>query len=119
MPEAIKSIFAAWSESDPSARLELVKSNTTEPFYYVDPHCPEPFSGQEGFNTFLQMFTDNMPGATAEVVASDGHHGHHRAIIDFKKDGERFVRGQYLIDLTEDGKISRMIGFIGTGAPDE
>lgn len=115
MSSELKMLFSAWGDADPDTRRATLEKCTAEPFLYADPNTPEQITSLDAFNDYLQMFTGNMPGANVEVAGVDGHHNHLRATIDFMRDGATMMRGQYFAETAEDGKIMRLIGFIGTG----
>lgn len=66
------------------------------------------------------MFSANAPGWSATVVVSDTAAGVTRATVAFSGKGpdgaERTQLGQYYVE-TDGDLISRMIGFVGVGAP--
>ncbi len=117
MTDCLETFFSAWG--DPSSDGRAVKTDAAigPDFYYADPNAPEPLTGRDAYLAYLARFTEMMPGASAEVVAKSAHHGHARATVDFLKDGNRMMRGQYFADI-ENGRISRMVGFTGMGEPE-
>lgn len=115
MSDTITTFFDAWGEVDASKRAAMVAASVSDSFYYADPNAPEAITAAAGFVDYLGMFSQAMPGASAKLVSVSEHHGHARATVDFMANGQRMVRGQYFADLDDSGKISRMIGFTGTG----
>ena len=65
------------------------------------------------------MFSANAPGWSAKVLSSTTTAGVTRATVAFGgkgPDGNEMVQlGQYFVE-TEGELISRMVGFVGTGA---
>ncbi len=115
MSEHLNSIFSTWGIADADERMAALERAISDAFYYQDPNTPEPITSKEAYNAMLQAFSDNMPGGSAKVATSDGHHNHHRAIVDFMKDGQPMMRGQYYAETDDAGRITRLVGFIGTG----
>lgn len=117
MSDAINSFFAAWGMDDAAARADAVSGAAAPDFAYTDPNTPQTITSVDGFLDYIAMFTTNLPGATAEVVDTSAHNGFARATVDFMRDGVPLVRGQYFADLDSDGRITRIVGFTGTGEP--
>lgn len=117
MTTRIHTLFSAWGDPSPETRAAKTDAAIGPNFYYSDPNAPEPILGRDAYLDYIAQFTAQMPGARAEVVAVSEHHGHLRATVDFAKDGQRMMRGQYFADLAE-GKLLRVIGFTGMGEPD-
>lgn len=118
MSESIEKSFAAWGETDAEKRAAMIADTTGDGFTYADPNTPEPITSAEAFNDYLAMFTQHMPNAGARVVSVSQHHGYARATVAFTADGREMMRGQYFADLDAQGKITRLIGFTGTGEED-
>ena len=117
MTQVIESFFAAWGMTDAAARDAALRDCLAEAFYYVDPRAPDPITDAEALVAYVAMFTEYAPGATARVVALSETKGHYRATVEFETaDGNRQY-GQYMIDLDEGGKATRLIGFVGLGSP--
>ncbi len=117
MTTCIHTLFSAWGASTPEERAALTEAAIGPDFYYSDPNAPEPIRGRDAYLDYIAQFAAQMPGATAAVVAVSSHHDHLRATVDFAKDGQRMMRGQYFADLAE-GKLQRVVGFSGMGEPD-
>ena len=65
---------------------------------------------------YVGMFSAQAPGAVAEVTHTDTRDGVTRATIAFKMPNGMEQTGQYFVEKSQDGLITRMIGFVGTGA---
>lgn len=114
MNDAVNRFFAAWGDSDEASRADLVRSAVSDGFRYADPHAPEPITSVNDMLEFLGQFP---PGASARVIEPiDSHHGHARVNVAFDFGGGNSMVGQYFVDLDEDGKIVRAVGFPGKGA---
>lgn len=117
MTTCIHTLFSAWGAPSPEERAAKTDAAIGPNFYYSDPNAPDPIQGRDAYLDYIAQFSAMMPGATAKVVAVSEHHGHLRATVDFVKDGQRMMRGQYFADL-EKHRLLRVIGFSGMGEPD-
>ncbi|MEP1933813.1 MAG: nuclear transport factor 2 family protein [Paracoccaceae bacterium] len=116
MTDALNALFSAWGDTDPKSRAATLGSALATDFYYADPQVPAPITNLDDLAGYLAGFTEHMPGASAQVAgAPSSHNGHVRVFVDFMKDDARMMRGQYFADLDDAGKITRLVGFAGTG----
>ena len=120
MTNQIDTFFAAWQLESADERLEKITSSVSSSIVYVDPRTPQPITGIEALSEYVGMFSANAPGWSANVVVSDTIGGVTRATVAFGGKGpdgtEQTQLGQYFVELDGDS-ISRMIGFVGIGAP--
>ncbi|SEW28127.1 SnoaL-like domain-containing protein [Cognatiyoonia koreensis] len=120
MSDPIETFFDAWGMSDDAARADAIASVYADGGTYTDPRSPDTLSGA-AIAEYVNMFSANAPGWSAKVVKSDSIGGVIRTTVAFGgkgPDGSDMVQhGQYFADLA-DGKITRMVGFVGTGAPE-
>lgn len=118
MSDPISTFFEAWQHQDDDIRTSKISSAVTNDIYYNDPQTPEAISGIEALSSYVGMFSANAPGWTAEVIKSDTTGEMTRATVAFKgagPDGKEMVQlGQYFVE-KEGDRISRMVGFVGTG----
>ncbi|MBX2839605.1 MAG: nuclear transport factor 2 family protein [Gammaproteobacteria bacterium] len=121
MSDPISTFFDAWQLADAAARLEKITAAVTANVQYDDPRSPETIHGVDALAEYVGMFSANAPGWTAKVVKSDVTAGMTRATVAFGgkgPDGNDMIQhGQYFVE-TDGDLISRMVGFVGTGAPD-
>jgi ketosteroid isomerase-like protein len=120
MSDPIETFFAAWGMDDDTARADAIASVYAPDGTYADPRSDGMLSGS-AIAKYVNMFSANAPGWTAKVVASSSTADCHRATFAFGgqgPDGSEMVQhGQYFADIA-DGKITRMVGFVGLGAPE-
>lgn len=118
---AIETFFSAWGMESDDDRLAAISSCYSEQGTYADPRSPDILTGPAAIAGYVNMFSANAPGWTAKVVKSDEIQGCTRATVAFGgmgPDGKEMVQhGQYFADMDGD-KIARMVGFVGTGAPE-
>ena len=121
MADPIATFFDAWQLEAADERLEKISSAVTPDIEYVDPRTPEPVNGISALSDYVGMFSANAPGWSARVVGSDTIAGMTRATVAFGGMGpdgtEQVQLGQYFVEMDGD-LVSRMVGFVGTGAPE-
>ena len=121
MSDSISTFFSAWQLESAEERLTTIQQAVVPAISYVDPRTPEPISDIGALSEYVGMFSANAPGWSAKVVGSDTIGGMTRATVAFGGMGpdgtEQVQLGQYFVE-TEGGLISRMVGFVGTGAPE-
>lgn len=122
MSDSFSTFFDAWGMADDAARLEAITAAYTADGTYADPRSPDALQGAEAIAGYVNMFSAGAPGWTAKVVNLSTIGKSHRATVAFGgmvPDGKEMVQlGQYFADMDGD-KIARMVGFVGTGAPEE
>ena len=116
MTNLLETLFSAWGDPSHDGRAGKTDAAIGGYFYYADPNTPNPVTGRDNYLAYIAMLVEKIPGATARVVAVSEHNGHARATVDFLKDGQQMMRGQYFADITG-GRITRLIGFTGMGEP--
>lgn len=121
MTNSIETFFDAWGMADDAARADAIASVFASDGQYADPRSEGVLAGPAAIATYVNMFSANAPGWTAKLVKSDENAGLIRATIAFGgmgPDGSEMVQhGQYFVE-TDGNKITRMTGFVGTGAPE-
>lgn len=121
MSDAISTFFDAWELDSADARLEKIISSVTANVKYDDPRAPQTIEGIDALNEYVGMFSANAPGWTAKVVNTSSTAGMVRATVAFGgmgPEGKEMVQlGQYFAEFEGD-LISRIVGFVGTGAPE-
>lgn len=120
MPDPISAFFDAWQLTDESERLARIAAAVSPDIQYSDPRAPETINGVNALSEYVGMFSANAPGWSAKVVNTDTTAGMTRATVAFEgkgPDGKDMVQhGQYFVEQNGES-ISRMVGFVGTGAP--
>lgn len=118
---AIETFFSAWGMDNDADRLAAISSVYANDGTYADPRSPAVLESVEAIAEYVNMFSANAPGWSATVVKSDEVAGSMRVTVAFGgmgPDGNQMVQhGQYFVDMAGD-KIARMVGFVGTGAPE-
>ena len=121
MSNSIHRFFDAWGLEDAAARADAIADALSAQARYADPRSGGVLEGPDAIADYVGMFNANAPGWRAEVVKSDEISGVHRVTVAFGgkgPDGTEMVQhGQYFAEL-DDGRITRLIGFVGTGEPE-
>ena len=113
--ELMSRFFSAWGMDNAQERLKVLETCLGENAVYADAHCPAPISGPSDINGMLASFTENMPGASAQIVSEPGgHNGYLRATVSFQNNGAEMMRGQYFAHRDGD-HLTQVIGFVGMG----
>ncbi len=122
MRDAITRFFDAWGFEDAETRASAIAESCVDTVSYADPRAPEPIIGHTALTDYVGMFSANAPGWTAQVVKSDTIAGTTRATVAFGgagPDGKQMVQhGQYFVEAGDDGRLTRLTGFVGTGTPE-
>jgi hypothetical protein len=120
MNDQLDTFFGAWQLESREERLEKISKSVASSIVYVDPRTPEPITSISALSEYVGMFSANAPGWSAKVVVSDTIAGVTRATVAFSGKGsdgtEQTQLGQYFVESDGD-LISRMVGFVGIGAP--
>jgi hypothetical protein len=114
---AIDAYVAMWNEPDEARRAELIAAAWTEDGAYVDPLAQA--SGHDGLNAMVTELRGQFPGhVIARTTGIDAHHG----LVRFGwhlagADGTVAVEGIDVGIVADDGRLSRMGGFMGPLPP--
>jgi hypothetical protein len=120
MSNAIDTFFSAWGMSDANQRRDAIAKAIADDAQYADPRSDGALTGLDAITGYVSMFSENAPGWQATVIKSDETAGSIRSTVAFGgkgPDGSDMVQhGQYFAECA-DGKITKMVGFVGTGEP--
>ena len=121
MSDAITGFFGAWGETGAEPRAAAIKAAMADDFVYIDPRVPGPITSLDALADYVGQFSANAPGWSARAVKTDVLHGHARVLVAFGgkgPDGSEMVQhGTYFAEMAGD-RIARLVGFVGTGAPE-
>lgn len=119
MSDPISTFFEAWQLEAADARQEKITRSVAANIQYDDPRTPESIHGVDALCDYVAVFSADAPGWSAKVIGNDVTAGIARATVAFGgagPDGKEMVQlGQYFIE-TDGNLITRMVGFVGTGA---
>ncbi|MGV6848710.1 MAG: molecular chaperone GroEL [Marinibacterium sp.] len=114
----IHELFAAWGDPNAESRAAALRAGLADPFSYTDPRTPEPITSADGFADYVAMFSQAAPGATVRVANLSEAKGCCRATVEFRMADGKVQLGQYFIDTDAEGRATRLVGFVGIGAPE-
>lgn len=118
MIQSLTDFFNAWTMTADAGRDALIASAFGDSLYYVDPRVQAPITDLGALCAYVAEFLPQCPPGARVVVADpvDEKHGHARATVHFVITTAMKQTGQYYVDLDANGKIVRLVGFLGKGA---
>jgi hypothetical protein len=110
---AIHSLIQAWNEPDLEQRQQRLESCTTTDLRYVDPHVPNPLTGQADMLEFLSTFRSRLPHQLELEGELDTHHHVFRFnwLLRNPQDNSILSKGEFIGELAAD-RIQNIIGFL-------
>jgi hypothetical protein len=108
---------AAWNESDPAKRRDLLALSWAPNGQYLDPTAS--VRGRAALDAHIARFLGENPGARIEVVTQvDSHHSRVRfGWLMRGPQGQALIEGMDFGELGPDGKLVRIVGFFGAPKP--
>jgi hypothetical protein len=111
--KTVDAYVATWNETDPAKRLETIRTAWTDEGHYVDPLMES--KGHEGLSAMIEGVQAQFPGH--RIRRTSGVDLHH-TLIRFGwelvgDDGTVAVAGLDVGVLADDGRLSRIAGFLG------
>lgn len=115
MTDSVSQFFAAWAEPDEAARDRQILGALGATILYAYPRTTAPLTHAQDVAAYVGQFTKSAPGWPVEAVHLTRTLDFVRATVRFGS-GDQTQWGQYTADLDPAGKITRLVGFVGTGA---
>ena len=116
--KTVHDFFEAWGEADAEARNDKIAGTMSDEFFYVDPRAPDPITELSVLQGYIGNFSKAAPGAVAKLAKlSTSHDLYHRATVLFMITEEMTQNGQYYVETDMFGRITKLVGFSGTGEP--
>ncbi|GAA4531071.1 MULTISPECIES: nuclear transport factor 2 family protein [Nonomuraea] len=112
MTNLVERYVAAWNETDPAARAKAVAGVWTEDATYTDPLAD--VAGHAGIAAVIEGAQGMFPGLVfTPGELYDAHHGIARFTWHLGPEGgEPVATGFDVVELAEDGRISKVLGFL-------
>jgi hypothetical protein len=113
MTNTITTYIAAWNETDPERRRQLVAETFSEDARYLDPLMSG--EGQDGIAEMIGAAQSQFPGHRFELAgAPDAHHDRVRFTWHLKPaaGGDTVAVGIDFGVLAEDGRLRSVTGFL-------
>jgi len=118
MSQALSDFFAAWAETDADGRGAMIARAIGATIFYADPMTETPITDAGALSDYVGNFAKSAPGALAEVAKAEDRAGVTRATVVFRMPNGMEQLGQYFAEHDDAGRLTRLIGFVGTGAPE-
>lgn len=118
MTDGLTDFFSAWAVEDETARNAIIDSSLAAAIFYVDPRTESPLTDHGAVKDYVGQFSMMAPGMPVSVVHLTKTLNFARATVQFGA-GEQSQFGQYTADIDDAGKITRLVGFVGVGAPEQ
>ncbi|MEL6502714.1 MAG: transposase [Cyanobacteria bacterium J06623_1] len=112
--QLIQDYLAAWNASDSDKRAMLLDQVMTSDCIYADSHLPNLVETQELHGQFIEQFRSKFPELQISLTSTpDTHHGFFRFGWQLAKStGEIFTTGIFFGEISQEGKISKLVGFV-------
>lgn len=111
--EIVATYAAAWDEPDRGRRTEMLEASVTADAVYVDPTVET--RGIAALVDHIDTVRQRFPGTHLELTSAvDAHHG--LARFGWRRvmaDGTARPDSIDIVEVAEDGRLSRIIGFFG------
>jgi hypothetical protein len=109
----VDAYIAMWNETDPATRAETIRVAWTDDGHYVDPLMES--QGHEGLSAMIDGAQAQFPGHSIRRTSGvDVHHGLVRFSWELVGEvGAVAVAGLDVGVLADDGRFSRIAGFLG------
>lgn len=117
MSDALTDFFTAWAIQDDTMRDAQVQGALGASILYADPRTDAPLTTADAVASYVGQFSKMASGMPVTVAATSTTLTYTRATVQFGA-GDQSQWGQYTADLDGDGKITRLVGFVGLGAPE-
>ena len=113
MTNTVDAYIAMWNETDPAKRLETIRVAWTDDGHYIDPLMES--QGHEGLSAMIDDVQAQFPGhRIRRTTGVDVHHTLARFGWELVgDDGSVAVAGLDVGVLADDGRFSRIAGFLG------
>jgi hypothetical protein len=109
----VDTYLSMWNETDPASRAETIRAAWTEDGHYVDPLMES--KGYDELSAMVAGVQEQFPGSQFRRASGvDTHHGLVRFAWELiGADGVVAAGGIDIGVLAEDGRFSRIAGFLG------
>jgi SnoaL-like domain len=109
----VDTYLSMWNETDPATRANKIRAAWTEDGHYVDPLMES--KGYDGLSAMVDGVQAQFPGHSfRRTTGVDTHHGLVRFGWELVTDDGTVAAGGIDIGvLAEDGRFSRIAGFLG------
>jgi hypothetical protein len=109
--QVIDQYIAAWNETDPAARRELIARTWTEDGSYLDPLMSG--EGHDGIDAMIGAVQTQFPGYRFRRMGElDAHHDRVRFSWELGSEAGPTLAGGVDFGVVSDGRLQSIIGFL-------
>ena len=116
MSDSVRRFFNAWGDGDAEARMAVLNDVLAAGVRYADPRLEEALVGTASVIDYVGQYSAMAPGAIAQIANMDVRDGIIRATVEFIMADGHIQPGQFVIEVDSDERLTRIVGFKGTGA---
>ncbi|MDD9725922.1 molecular chaperone GroEL [Roseovarius sp. SK2] len=116
MSDSVRRFFNAWGDGDAEARMAVLNDVLAAGVRYADPRLEEALVGTAAVIDYVGQYSAMAPGAIAQIANMDVRDGIIRATVEFIMADGHIQPGQFVIEVDSDERLTRIVGFKGTGA---
>ena len=117
-PESFDHMLAAWNETNPAEVRKHLDKALAADVQFIDPSIET--NGIDEFEANVHDVHARIPGAHySRTSGIDGHHHLYRYSWQISRDDEVVLPGFDVVELDEDEKVARVLGFFGPLPGDE
>jgi hypothetical protein len=116
MTDPVELFFEAWSVQDRTKRDGMIDAALGNSIFYADPRTETPLTEPTAVKDYVGAFSASAPGWPVRVVHESRTLDFIRVAVQFGE-GENVQHGQYIAETDTNGRIIRLVGFVGLGAP--
>ncbi|MEO1673002.1 MAG: transposase [Cyanobacteria bacterium J06631_2] len=112
--QLIQDYLAAWNAVDLTQRAALLEQVMTQDCIYADSHLPNLVETRELHGQFIDQFRSKFADLKISLLTTpETHHGFFRFGWQLAKPtGEVFTQGMFFGEISREGKISKLVGFV-------
>ena len=112
LPNCFQNLLAAWNEKDAGKIRDHLEKAVAPDVVFADPNYL--IEGIDAFEAMVREFMQQYPVSTCEHTSGlDSHHNRYRYKWLVSADGKPLVAGMDVVEVNEDGLITRVDGFFG------
>ena len=116
MTDSVQKFFSSWGDDNTERQATTIGKVLAENVRYVDPRTEAPLTSSSAIAAYVSQFTQMAPGSVAEAIDVSSRDGIIRATVAFRMPNGMEQIGQYFIEQNAAGKLTRFVGFVGTGS---
>ncbi|MGK7654454.1 molecular chaperone GroEL [Roseovarius sp. B08] len=116
MSDSVRRFFNAWGDGDAEARMAVLNDVLATGVRYADPRLDEALVGPAAVMEYVGQYSAMAPGAIVQIASMETRDSITRATVEFIMADGHIQLGQFVIEMDGDQRLTRVVGFKGTGA---